>query len=478
MTPTPSTPLRALCRAAWALAVVPALLGAEACSADPASGEAAAPSRAARPAPTEAPIEAGAPLRYPDALTDPIAATIYSLPAAYVDPDRVKALLEAVRERSPDRELVVLVDSGMERALRAEAEPLRLHLVPTGDRLFSPWPRDPFSVVEDPGGRLVLVDRPGRQPGREEDAAMAETLVRGLPDRLSRRWDEIRLERAPFPFHNGHVLMAGEAAWVSLHSLEPRILEILDMDRVPAETFGSAAGIDRYLAAADRAVEDFAKLYGKPVRLVHPLPRSGRPAERTEVMRRIGGGGPFDLDSLVTLLPGEDGGVQALVGHPEAGLRLLSGLEPEGWKALRSTYGIDGGAAAQGRPVAALLAHQTGERAVWLGRFLDLVAEHLAEQGLAVERLPLVLVPTRLLPEPERYGHENFLLGWGNVVVETRDGRTTAEGFSSGIPSADVRARETYAAAGVRLELLPTLVGSVTGNGGYRCASNQVRRRP
>lgn len=461
-------------RAARVVVVLPALLGAGPCSATPVdSAEGDTPSRPSEAAATGELTS----LRYPDALEVPIAGTIYSLPAAYLDPGEAEDLLRTVRERSPERELVVLVDPPMARALREETESLGLHLVGTGDRLFTPWPRDPFSVVESPEGGLVLVDRPDRQRGREEDAGMARTLLQGLPPELVRRWGGVRLERAPLPFHNGHVLLAGDAAWVSLHSLEPRILEILDLDRVPAETFGSPAGIDRYLDVAERAVEDFAALYGKPVRLVHPLPRTGPPAERTETMREIGGGGPFDLDSLVTFLPGEDGTLQALVGDPEAGLRLLRDLPPEGWGALAATYGIGGPEGRAGRPSAALLAYQSGERGVWLGRFLDLVAAHLADRGLAVDRLPLVLVPTRLLPEPEAYDHDQFVLGWNNVVVEVRDGRTTAEGFSSGVPSADARAREIYADAGARLELLPPLVRSVVGGGGYRCASNQVRLR-
>lgn len=479
---------RALGRSATARAValLPALLGAVSCPA--ASGEPATP--AASGGPSEATARrptAGAQgstrvgleaLRYPDALEVPIAGTVYSLPAAYLDPGRAEALLRAARELSPERELIALVDPPMARVLGDSADDLRVHLVPTGDRLFTPWPRDPFSVVQDPEGGLVLVDRPDLQRGREEDAGMARTLLEGMPAALAERWGGVRLERSALPFHNGHVLMADGAAWISLHSLEPRILEILGLDRVPAETFGTATGIDRYLAAADRAIEDFAAFYGKPVRLVHPLPRSGPPPERTATMREIGGGGPFDLDSLVTFLPSEGEGLRALVGDPEAGLELLAGLGPEGWRALEATYGIGGAGGRAGRASAPLLDFQTGERAEWLGRFLDLVADHLAGAGVAVDRLPLVVVPTRLLPDPDAYQSPRFLLGWNNVVVEVRDGRTTAEGFSSGIPSADAKAREIYAAAGAELELLPPLVGSVTGGGGYRCASNQVRIRP
>ena len=77
------------------------------------------------------------------------------------------------------------------------------------------------------------------------------------------------------PFHNGQVLLTPGAAWMTLHTLEPRILALLELDRVPVASFATAAGIDRYLAAADQAAAELARLYGRPVRFVHPLPRRG-----------------------------------------------------------------------------------------------------------------------------------------------------------------------------------------------------------
>ena len=73
-----------------------------------------------------------------------------------------------------------------------------------------------------------------------------------------------------------------------------------------------------------------------------------------------------------------------------------------------------------------------------------------------------------------RYPH--FLLGWNNVVVETREGGVRAEGFAALLPSGDRRARAAFRALGVHLDLLPPLVESVVRNGGYRCASNHLRR--
>ena len=411
-------------------------------------------------------------LRYADDLADPIVASIYSLPSAWVGPEEARAFVTAVRESAPDRDLVVLADASTSRSLASVAEPLRLHLILEETGSFSPWPRDPFSVVRGPDGGVVLHDRPGRQRGREADAGMAEAVAHGISSDLAHAWGGVRRQTAPFPFHNGHVLLAADAAWVSLHSLEPRILEILDLERVPAETFASAAGIDRYLDAADRAIDDFADLYGKPVRLVHPLPRSGPLAERVETMRVLGGGGAFDLDTLVTFLPGEGGAPSTLVGDPAAGLRLLTGLAALDWETFATTYGLDPSA---GRPPEELVAYQGGDRATWLGRFLDLLARHLEAEGLAVRRLPLLLVPTGLLAHGDRFGHPDFVLGWNNVVIEPAGDRPVARGFASGLPTGDRKAAGAYEAAGVRLELLPPLVASVTSNGGYRCASNHVR---
>ena len=369
----------------------------------------------------------------------------------------------------------------MRTALEKPAKALGVTLVDTGDHVLSPWPRDPFSVALDPSGGLVLVNRPNQQRTREGDRAMASVLADGLPERLVRKWGGVRSWRAPLPFHNGHVLMAGGEAWISLHSLEPRILEILGVDRVPVETFRSSAGIARYVEAADRAADELGGLYGKPVRFVHPLPRSGSAAERAALMYRIGGGAGFDLDSVVTLLPDDAGHrasddgkpLQALVGSTSEGRKLLADLDADGWRALATTYDLE---LPKDGPPTAILSYQETSRVAQLGEFLDLVAEHLASLGMTVRRLPLALVPLSSVRGAEGLEQPDFVLGWNNVVLERRAGGPEAAGFASGLAAADRAARATFAAAGTRLELLPTLPSSVINNGGFRCASNQVRR--
>ncbi|HEY0781514.1 MAG TPA: hypothetical protein VGE98_03600, partial [Thermoanaerobaculia bacterium] len=129
-----------------------------------------------------------------------------------------------------------------------------------------------------------------------------------------------------------------------------------------------------------------------------------------------------------------------------------------------------------GSALTGALAAAAGEpRARALGDFLDLVAAHLAKGGFAVRRLPLLVVPTALLVDRAGLTHDEFLITGCNVVPELRAGRLRAEGFASLLPSFDRRARETFADAGCRLDLLPPLVHSVVLNGGYRCASNHLR---
>ncbi|HEX9944330.1 MAG TPA: hypothetical protein VGG03_20160 [Thermoanaerobaculia bacterium] len=403
-----------------------------------------------------------------------LAASVYSLPSFFFDEAAADAFLSGVRAADPGRTLIVLTDSPLRDRLAPRARMLRLHLLDTHGRPYSPWPRDPFSLVHASKGGVRLLVRPNLQPGREEDANLGPELVQNLPAEIDRAWGKVTWAEAPVPFHNGQVLLARDAAWVTLHALEPRILVLLKADRVPVESFSTPKGIDRYLAAADQAVKELGSLYGRPLRFVHPLPRAGAgdAAARTALMRRIGGGAGYDLDSIVTLVPAKGGRLAALVADVTAGRGLLAKLPAGGWDALREGYGLEPAGAAL---AAALAAAQRTPAMDGLGSFLDLVAGHLAREGMEVRRLPLLTVPVALLQDRAGLSHDGFLITWNNVVVETRQGTARAEGFSSLIPAGDVRARDAFAALGVRLDLFPPLVRSVILNGGYRCASNHLR---
>jgi hypothetical protein len=426
-------------------------------------------------------------LRYDDDLSHPLAASLYSLPSAIFDAAEAERFLAAVRALDPRRELLVLTDLPLASAAPGR-EPITL--LPTYGRPFSPWPRDPLSLVRRADGGLAVLLRPNAQPQREEDLFLGRELVQTLPERLDGAWRRPGWAVAPVPFHNGQVLLTPEAAWITLHALELRALELLGLSRVPAEEFARPPGVDRYMSAVERAAAELAVLYRRPVRFAHPLPGDLPAAGRPALMAKLGGGAGYDLDSLVTLLPARPAAVAArrsgrrtgeaappltaLVADLRAGRALVAATPAADWAAFRAGYGL---APAPAELPAALAAALDGPAAVALAEFLDLVAGHLAQAGMRVERLPLLYVPVSLLAEPEGIAHSRFLVTWNNVVVETRDGKVRAEGFGSLLPAADRQVAAVFRDAGARLDLLPPLVRSVVLTGGYRCASNHVRGR-
>jgi len=422
------------------------------------------------------PTAAGARFRIEDDPDRALVASVYSLPSAWIDAGEARAMLAAVRAADPRREILVLADEAMASGLAPLVGPggaggPRLLVARGGP--YSPWPRDPFSFARAPGGAVRVIVRPNLQRGREADAELGPELVRTLPHDLDRAWGGVRWARATVPFHNGQVLLTREAAWVSMHTFEPRVLELLGAPRVPVERFAEAAGVDAYVAAIRRAGEELAALYDRPVRFVHPLPLAASEpvAVRGAMLRRLLGGAGYDLDSLVTLLPAAgERRVTALVADLALGERLLAGLPDGEWASFAAAYGL----APQG--LAAGLAVASGsDRGHALASYLDLVADHLRNEGLEVARLPLLVVPTSLRRAGGELPDEYFFVTWSNVVVERRADGLRAEGFSGLIPTGDRLAREAFAQAGARLDLLPPLLGSVERNGGYRCASNHVR---
>jgi hypothetical protein len=422
------------------------------------------------------------PPRFDDDAGAPIAASVYSLPSSFFESPVAAAFLAALRAMAPRRDFLVLTDLPSRRRLEACCADPRLHLLETYGRGFSPWTRDPMSLTRRADGGVMVLVRPNAQPGREEDGYLGAELVRQLPPEIDRAWGRVRWEVAPVPFHNGQVLLTRETAWISIHSLELRILALLGIDRVPVESFATATGLERYFAAARQAAAELAALYGRPVRFVHPLPPAaigGDDRQLTasrDLVQRLGGGAGYDLDSVLTVLPAAPGRpAVALVASLAAGRSLLTALSAPDWTALGRGYDL---APAVGELAAALGAAQRTPAAASLDGFLDLIAAHLASQGFRVERLPLLTVPVTLLRDHEGVAGREFLLTWNNVVLETRGGRLRAEGFSSLLPAGDREARRVFTAAGCSLDLLPALVHSIVLNGGYRCASNHLRASP
>lgn len=371
-------------------------------------------------------------LRLPNDSGSAIEASIFSLNTAAFTPAEALRFLSAVHAASPARRLIILGDAAMLAELASHKQELNLELVDNLDRLFTPWPRDPFIAGRTKNGNAVFVNRPNVQPHREEDQNMARLLAASLPNA---RWTV-----APAPFHNGHILRTPAAVWISIHSVEPRALELLGLNHVPVETFNTRQGTDRYLQAVRRAAGELEALFHSPVRFVHPLTN----------LARLGGGAGVDLDSIVTLLPRAGGKTDALVADLNLGAAAAKNATAAEWAALRSAYGFSEDAAA----VASM-------QSAALQQYLDEIAAELRRAGMTVRRVPLLQMPRR-----------DFLLTANNVVLETR----RAEGFATLLPSIDRAARDAFAASGYRLDLFPPLVESVVKGGGYRCASNHLRK--
>jgi len=427
-------------------------------------------------------------LSVPDPLHEPIAASVFSLSSVYFTADEAAALLTALRALAPDRQLLVLADPPLRRQLEPRLAAQEIDWLDTYGRPYSPWPRDPFTFARNEAGAVRLLVRPNRQPGREEDAYLGAEIVQSLSPALDREWGSVRWTEAPVPFHNGQLLPAAETLWISVHSVEGRILEFLGLDRVPVASFAREAGVRSYFAAARRAADELSTLYGRRVRFVHPLPEidgqsagaSGdteteTPAEAAQLIDRLAGGAGIDLDSLVALLPGTaPGSAQALVADAESGAELLAALTPDEWRDLGLAYRLE---PAADDLAGAVRGHHRSARVQRLQKFLDLVAEHLSAQGMEVHRLPLVAIPTALMIDRDEIRHADFLVTWTNVVVDTTADGPQAEGFSSLLPQADAEAEAVFEQAGYPLHLLPPLVRSVQLLGGYRCASNHLRNR-
>ncbi len=392
---------------------------------------------------------------------EPIEASIYSINSRFAKPAEAKRFLTAVRAAAPHRRIVVIGDEAIRGALEKDLATLRIDFIDNLNRPLTLWPRDPFSVARTPGGQVVFINRPNQQHNREEDASMVRVLLDGLPKSLDERW-KARWTTGATSFHNGQVLLTPSAAWISIHSVEFRAVELMGRDRIPVEEFNSPEGIARYVEAVQRAAQELSKLYGRPVRFIHDMPRT------PEQMTTLGGDAGFDLDSIVTLLPHPDGSMDALVGDLSLGGKLAGGASTEEWRALERTYSLS-----DNRET--VIKFQHGSDAAGLQRFLDRSASDLAKSGVKVRRLPLLMVPSSLLVgEDERPETAHFLVTWNNVVLEG----SRAEGFASGLSSGDLAARSAFKTAGYELTLFPPLSRSVVLNGGYRCASNEVRRTP
>jgi hypothetical protein len=363
-------------------------------------------------------------LRMPDD-SSRISASIFSLNSEFFSIDEAQRFLAAVHKSSPNRNLLVLTNMHLTGATAID----------TYSRPFTPWTRDPFIVARDKNGGIVFVNRPNAQATREEDQNMARAIVQ--------QWRDTRWTVAPIPFHNGNILLTPKAVWISIHTLEPRVLALLGLDHVPTETFSDAAGVARYLSVVEGAARELEKFYRRPVHFVHPMTAS------PDLMRHLSGGAGIDLDSVLTILPNG----HALVGDLRLGTQLAQSAD---WSVARKAYKFKTDPSAQ---------------RMTLQPFLDEIAAELQRDGMTVHRLPLLTIPASLVDQPGVPNDFEFLITWNNVVL---DGHR-AEGFASLLSEGDDIARKAFADAGYKLVLFPPLIRSIVLGGGYRCASNHVR---
>lgn len=413
----------------------------------------------------------------------PVEASIFSFPP-FLDAAAAARLLVSVHATSPHRRLLVVADRELRERLRAMLERFRfgpetaasVTFLPSLGVEYSPWPRDPLTLARREDGGLHVVLRGNVQRGREADRNMGRVLVQGLPAALDVRWGRPSWHRAELPFHNGQFLDLGGASWVSVHSLEPRILELLGTDRLPVERFDADAG-RRFVEAAHIAAAELSELRGRPVRFVHALPpRDAAGAHRAAQLGELAGGAGIDLDSVLTLLPRGDGSLAALVADVDLGTELVAGASDEDFRRL-SIYGLSAGPG--------LLEAQGSAGARSLDVFLERVAEHLQAEGLEVHRLPILWIDPASTTRPDRAELSPFLINWNNVVLEERPLATgsvaagsvrVAEGFASRLPAGDEQARHVFSRVGYELRLHAPLVESIVRNGGFRCSSQHVRR--
>jgi hypothetical protein len=418
----------------------------------------------------ETPYQAGA-LRFPDDARGAIAASIYSFPGPFLDPANVTRFMTAVRAARPSRTLVALADLPMRMEIEETAHAAGWTLIETHGRAFSPWPRDPFSVLTRADGGIAFLVRPNRQAERVDDNDMALEVIQGAPESLDQAWGRPTWMRAPAPFHNGLILLTPDTLWITEHSVSARALERLGYEGVSVEWLSNPAQWTRYRASLLASAEELGAIYKRKARFVHDVP----PAATRSGLEDIAGGGGFDLDSIVTLLPQADGSMRALVADIRLGTDLIARAPSAELERFAATYGL----AAMGPDAlrTRLVSMQGSARATGLARFLDRVAAHLSREIGAVERVPLFFVTVASLADASHLHHEDFQITWNNVVLETAGGVRRAEGFASGLDSGDRMASAAFARAGYSLDYLPVLPESVILQGGYRCASQHIRAR-
>lgn len=420
--------------------------------------------------------------------TSPLQALLFSFPSSMFDPEDCIALLSSVHQSSPNVALAVVSDFVTADSKTAEwfvtkAQTLGSHLIAPLGSPPSPWLRDPILVARDREDRLVFVNRAGPQLGREQDQNIPREFIRGLPAGFEDLTGPIHWSQAPLHFHGGHLLSTPRSVWISTHSIETRILQRLGLESINIPRLIEPSGWADFTDAVIASAADLRSLGCRHVQWVHPWPSAPAGMEHSQFVHNLGGGNDIDLDTLLTILPGEPADT-ALIGDPKTGATLLEQISDAELAEFsrRFEMGLQPGDLRR-----ELTQWWNSPHVISLSAFQDLMESHLRSEGLRVRRTPILMVPTRLIAAHPKFAlnqpHVHFPIGFSNVVLDSSHDPNhpaapplRAHCFESCLPTFDAEAGRVYAEAGCELILHPTLVESVISEGGFRCATQEIRQ--
>jgi hypothetical protein len=356
-----------------------------------------------------------APLRVPDDAS-PIEASIYSLNSAFFTDAEIRTFLDAVRTASPKRTILVLGDRPSSALRTIAPRPAQ-----RGEGGRRPGEGPPVNALDSLGRSFTPWPRDPFLVARDGKGV----VFVNRPEAQTDREEDQNMARAIIDSLPASI----DARWTT----SPFFFHNGNILITPGTVWTT-----RY---ADFDVKEMARFYGRPVRFVHPTSVKPLPG--------------VDLDSIVTLL-----GHTALVGDIDLGIRMTKNAD---WSRVQREYPLRAGDYA---------AAQSAMRTRSLQKFLDAVAAELQRDGFTVRRLPLLNIPTSFVARADVAQDKDFLITWNNVVLEGN----RAEGFASLLPAVDAEVKKAFADAGFTLTLLPPLTHSIVLGGGYRCASNHIRR--
>ncbi len=435
----------------------------------------------------ERPFQDLVPLSCTDGVS-PLQALLFSFPSSMFDAEDCIALLDSVHQSSPSVALAVISDytandGTAAESFRAEARALGAYLIAPLGPSPSPWLRDPILVGRDSDQQLVLINRAGSQQGREQDQNIPRQLIQGTPSEFESLTGPLFWSQAPFHFHGGHLLFTPESPWISVHSIETQILKRLNLQGIDVQKLNDIDGWNSFSEAANASAEELGKLGGHRVQWVHPWPSTPPGMEHSEFVRCLGGGNDIDLDTLLTILPGGPSDT-AILGDLDQGGELLGTVSDEELAEFSRRFQIR----VPPRDLRdALTRWKRSARVAGLSAFLELVATHLRTNGLRVRRTPMLMIPTPLIANHPKFAaeqpHAHFPIGFSNVVLDSQSApnepterRLRAHSFESCLPIFDAEARRVFAEAECDLILHPALVESIISEGGFRCATQEIRR--